>query len=110
MDRCISQKKNKKTKNKLYKNFQNKKIDIMTLLLLILFGYALPAFLGYHYIRISHSKGGINEDIHTSSFDIKYVFVPALNLVWYIGWGWEWPKEKKPKTPKNYDKFFNIKK
>ena len=80
----------------------------MIIALSVLFGYVVPAFLFYRYVKLSHSKGGIWEESKPEGIDLFFVFVPIINfLIGIITWVVLYPKDKKII---NLTNFFNIKK
>lgn len=67
--------------------------------------YFLSAVLMWRYLHLSHSKGGIWEDLHIKGMDVFFMIVPFFNtLACVIGWVFYYPKKS------NFDNFFNLKK
>ena len=81
---------------------------MIIIILVIVFGYVLPAYLGYRYFHIAYSKGGIWENTDPTFIDVIVIFIPLFNLFFVLFLAaFDSPKKK---TKRNLNNFLKIKK
>lgn len=70
----------------------------------------------YLYIHLSHSRGGIFYGDTPKEGEVYLTFIPVLNTIFAIFmWFSQWPlveieEPEEDKKPKDYSKFFKIRK
>ena len=81
------------------------------MIFILLFIYLLSAYAWWKYIQISHSIGGIYEQVDADILSIIIVFLPVINTIMSgVFWVSYYPKKRDTKKREiDFVKFFKIK-
>jgi hypothetical protein len=83
----------------------------MIIILILIAVYIVSAIILYRWTYKAYSEEGIYSLLNTEFLDIFLMFCPFANTICAIFSFFDSPyKEKEYKAPKNYNKFFGIKK
>jgi len=81
--------------------------------MILLIFIIISIFCGYYnykFLQKAYSKGGRWDSLNIREFDLIWVFMPIFNIVAFVDNLCNSPYQKEYKKPKNYNKFFKIKK